>query len=207
MSHPEKIDDDMSMDEILASIRRIISEEAKIEENAHLNSFEQKKENKTLPFPKPQLAVSEPETTPEGESKNTEPSKPFLSGAKETLYGFPKNGMGDFSSAPPVFGNVNLAPPSPSVETENMAAHIASQTITPGKIEFPQSQNQTSIASPAVPSMPSLNIENQNSQLQSFIYDLIQPLLKDWVNAYLPNLIEKAVAQEVTKMFQKLREP
>lgn len=61
--------------------------------------------------------------------------------------------------------------------------------------------SSTSKETAPAPTLPSLG-SDQNSQLQAFMYDLIRPLLKDWVDAYLPSLIEKAVAAEVSKMFQ-----
>ncbi len=476
MSHPEKVDDDMSMDEILASIRRIISAETKVEEKKEVNTFSQKEGYDTIPFPTP-LPAAPQSTVPEHEGKPSveseqEPVKPFLSGTKKTLYGFTKEGTGEFSSNPPVFGNVtslptasgipirnitpvipetvisensspvaeqeatkettygftkeeagefsaapsvfeNITPlpiapsisvqnvtrinpqtvvlenaspvaeketlygvtkegtgefsaappvfgnvksisPAPSISTQNVTrmssqtvvsenpeliakkvivkegieefcaapsvfgnvtslltvpnismrdatrvhsqtapitetgttketlygftkegarvfsavppvfgnimsisavsnistqntTHISPQTAVLEK-ETPKEETGESLTTPSslknltsllnassislhniaqvipenspltgeketpetiipTPSIPSLDMGNQNSQLQAFIYDLIQPLLKDWVNAYLPSLVEKTVAQEVTKMFQKLREP
>ncbi len=188
MAQVEKVEDDMSMDEILASIRRIISEESKAEEKTFSYNKEQEKPALS-PEPSFEKSVQEPEPVPQ--EKEEIPPAPFIASVKETLYGFPREGRGEFSPLPPAFGQTpSMAPPPPP----------ASAPVAP-------TQKETATTSPASgPPLPSFGSE-QNSQLQAFMYDLIRPLLKDWVDAYLPSLIEKAVAAEVSKMFQKLREP
>lgn len=190
MAQVEKVEDDMSMDEILASIRRIISEESKAEEK-NFSAHDEQEKPVVSPATLAQDTVKTQPLEPLPQEKKEETPPPsFIGSVKETLYGFPREGRGEFSSFPPTFGQT---PPMPA----------------PMPSSAPQATMQAPVkeAEPApAPVLPSLGID-QNSQLQAFMYELIRPLLKDWVDAYLPSLIEKAVAAEVSKMFQKLREP
>ena len=175
----ENSDDDMSMDEILASIRRIIAQD-------EVDSQKTKIEEPIANVKK------------ENAAQNTQESLDHVAFAAKAVS---NGGRYGFSTSPQKPESAQQGPMKAAEITKMFHEDEKEESVTPSEnfapvIDFPSNSSA---------SRPSLD-PKIDSQLQIFMYDLIRPLLKDWVNAYLPGIVEKAVADEVRKMFQKLRE-
>lgn len=175
----ENNDDDMSMDEILASIRRIIAQD-------EVESQKTKMEEPVQNIKKEHVA----QNTQESLDHVAFAAKAVSSGGR---YGFSTSPQKSESAQQGPMKAADITKMFHEDEKEEQAP--VSENFAP-VIDFPSN---------SAASRPSLD-PKIDSQLQVFMYDLIRPLLKDWVNAYLPGIVEKAVADEVRKMFQKLRE-
>ena len=47
------------------------------------------------------------------------------------------------------------------------------------------------------------NYSNKNQPLELFVNDLVKPLIKDWLNNNLTNIVEKIVSEEIKKIISK----
>ncbi|MGE0109527.1 MAG: DUF2497 domain-containing protein [Bdellovibrionales bacterium] len=174
-----------SMEEILASIRRIIADEKDPEEAAEAHSAAPVEEdvldltqevmedgsvgeidledNEPEPELEPELdpepeVVSEPEPESFVELPSVEPDEPLVSDAV----------MGAAASSLSELAN--------TVEIERRAAGMSS------------------------------SLGNGSRTLESMVMELMRPLLKTWLDANLPPLVERAVQKEVARIAKRLDE-
>jgi uncharacterized protein len=158
-----------SMEEILASIRRIIAEDgeekpaeaappaAEEEEVLELTEVVQEDEPPTAP-PPPPAAFREPEPEPA-------PLRP----------------------AAPAFA------PRASVEEDD---RLVSQPVAAASVAA-----LSQLA--ALSQRPGLGIGNGQLTIEEMVRDLLRPMLRDWLDANLPGMVERLVKEEIGRMVRE----
>lgn len=232
MSNPGQAQEP-TMEEILASIRRIISEDSGAEEPA------QAAEAAAPPPPAPEPAyIDEPEPAPQPEEDDilelTEalPEEP----APAPTYAPEPDFADDIDFAPestpepepePVYEAAPEPEPVPAV-APIMAAGIAPQP-QPALADEPDTDFEEPVMSPdPAPSKasPLLSSETETAAsaafgalantlmsssgggsrtLEDIVADMLRPMLKEWLDDNLPALVERLVAEEIERVSRRKR--
>jgi uncharacterized protein len=169
-----------TMEEILSSIKKIIAEDGE----------------KSLAAPRPRRTVPR------------EPSYDELGSAVSVMASAPRNDeddvleltdMADYDSPDVGTPSVRTPPvqPQPAAAT---AAPPPAQAAAPAEIVSP-----TTVAASrsALDSLSSLVIKPEvtgTDTLEGMVREMIRPMLKDWLDARLPELVEAMVAREIARI-------
>ncbi|MDQ8028939.1 MAG: DUF2497 domain-containing protein [Brevundimonas sp.] len=205
-----------TMEEILASIRRIISEDdAPAETAAAPAAAAPEPAPAPAPAPEPEPApvveAAAPAPAPEPEPEAVEDDVLELT---ET-YEAPAESIGDLDvsaaepepfPAEPVSESV-FAPPSevhtpehPSVPTTGYDSLVGESAAASAASAFAGlAASFQKPASPAPAGGPDLNFISGNS-VEAMVAEMLRPLLKEWLDANLPGIVEAQVRKEVERI-------
>jgi hypothetical protein len=203
-----------TMEEILASIRRIISEDDAPAETAPVAA---------APEPEPALAPApEPEPAPSPALMDETPSMQEPEAADEDVleltdtYEAPAaESIGDLDVSPvepepfpaePISESVFAPPPEihtpehPSVPTTNYDSLVGDSAAASAASAFAglAASFQKPAAAPAA-SGPDLTFAS-GSTVEAMVAEMLRPLLKDWLDANLPGIVEAEVRKEVERI-------
>ncbi len=172
----EKFPSEPSMDEILASIRQIISEDSKTQESP---SFDEKNEDildltHFLPEETSFMSNENKEKPALSQRERQKPSSPFERNSKR--------------STTEEFDALLVSPPA-AAETATML----------------RSLSQLSQDKPCSPK-PSLMEGVGTSVLEHQLREILKPLLKEWLDANLPLLVRWVVTEQVEKIMSQNRQ-
>jgi hypothetical protein len=190
-----KAQQEPTMEEILASIRRIISEDDKPADDAAAEADEPEAEpeaDETVSFD------AEPETEPEDDDdvlELTEVVSDDLDDAPEP--------MDDFDAPEPEpDADVDFEPtPEPFVEAAPAAAAL--HEVYRGLVSDPTAAHATSSFSQlagAVTATRGVPMGNHQKTLEELVKELLRPMLKEWLDRHLPPLVERLVEREIAKL-------
>ena len=178
-----------TMEEILASIRRIISEDDAPAETAVEAAAE--------PAPEPEPAV---EDTPAPAFMDPTPSVEEPGAAEEDvleltdLYEAPKSEtIGDLDVSTPQPTEPPAAPPAYDALVGESAAASAASAFAGLAASFKEPE-----VAPAAKG-PDLNFVS-GSTVEGMVAEMLKPMLKDWLDANLPGIVQKAVQKEVERI-------
>lgn len=189
------------MEEILASIRRIISEdEAPAETPAA-----------AAPTPEPEAVVAEPEPVAEAPTAFTPPAEepePFAAAEDEEVleltdrYEAPTESIGDLDvvdTAPEPFpADVAVEPaPAPEPAYDTLVGESAAASAASAFAGLAASFKKPD-AAPAS-SGPDLTFAS-GSTVEAMVAEMLRPMLKDWLDANLPGIVQQAVQKEVERI-------
>jgi cell pole-organizing protein PopZ len=163
------------MEEILASIRRIISEDdAPAEPEAAAPA----------PAPEPVVAAApEPEPEPEPEAE-PEPAEDILELTNRVA---PRESVGDldvYTKPEPAPEPMPAPAPVAAAEPEGLVSHTSASAAASAF-----GQLSAAIAMPA-----------EGRTLEDVTRELLRPLLKAWLDEHLPRIVEAKVAEEVERI-------
>lgn len=190
-----KDNEDQSMEEILQSIKRIIAdedepetEEVKAEEAA----AEEPAVEEAAPEPKPEPEVAvEPKAEPE-----PEPAKEEVLELTEIV---------EEGTPPEPEGEVELVAedkPEPKAEPAPEPKPSAAKDPVDSLLSNDAAQ-AASQALKSIPSKPSagggLGFRN-GTTVEDLVLEAMKPMLKDWLDANLPDLVERLVEKEIKKL-------
>jgi cell pole-organizing protein PopZ len=177
-----------SMEDILVSIRKILSEDEQEEEAAA----------EAAPEPEPEPAP-EPEPTPESEP---EPEMD-MAAAMEEMAAEPAPAP---APAPVMAAPEPAPPPTPPVEdvieltpemiatAENMVSGITSQVSSDVLAELAR----------AIIDRRDMDISSgSNVTLEGMVREMLRPILREWLDRNLPYLIERLVKNEIDRMINR----
>ena len=180
-----------TMEEILASIRRIISED-----DAPAADAAAEAEPAAEPAPPAPAAVAAPE--PEDEVLDLVdpiPTPPAAAAPTET------HGDLDVFTAP---APVAAAPPPPEPEPEPVFTPAPAPKlapVAPEPMERLVSDNAAGAAASAFGSLSAaVAIPKDGRSLEDVTRELLRPLIKSWLDENLPRIVESAVEQEVQRI-------
>ncbi len=192
-----------TMEEILASIRRIISEDGATVEEAPppddtVLDLTEAMEAQNAPPPEPPPEPEPPAPEVVMEDNTPEPAAPPPPPEPEPAPPPPP----PEPEPPPVEAE---APPPPEPEPEPMAPSpspdldrlVSDATAQATATVF------SSLASPH-PNGASLPLGNGGRTLESMVLELVKPVLKDWLDKNLPGLVERVVQKEIRKITRDL---
>ena len=201
------------MEEILASIRRIISEDDAPAETAAAPAPVPEPAPAPAPEPEPAPVVAEaPAPTPAFEPEPVEDDVLELTDTYEA----PAESIGDldlspaapepFPAAEPVSESVFATPAEihtpehPSVPTTNYDSLVGESAAASAASAFAglAASFQKPAAAPA-PSSPDMNFISGNS-VEAMVAEMLRPMLKAWLDANLPGIVEAEVRKEVERI-------
>jgi cell pole-organizing protein PopZ len=194
-----------SMEEILASIRRIISEDGAADEPepAPAPKAAAKPAPKPQPVPEPEpepevdfepVPAEEPEPEPEPEIEEEEAFVPEEE--EEDILDLTEK-VEDEADVEPLFEEqkrrAQAAPPPPFFEDEDEGL------VSPPKRDEAVSAfaNLTSTLEARHPELP---IGAGHKTLESLTKEVMRPMLKDWLDKNLPHIVERLVREEIERI-------
>ena len=145
------------MEEILASIRRIITEEG--DESAPAGTL-------SVPPPAPSFDDA-----------------PLVADVLELTQPLPE----DMPAAPPLLTPSPVAPPPnrPSSLLSQATAAVTSQSLS------------------ALSNVVVRNYDGAENTLEGVVRELLKPMLREWLDAHLPELVERIVAREIERITRR----
>ena len=177
------------MDEILASIRKIISDDLG-----------------ETPAPATQPAISlKPEVSADVLELTSEMALPA---AKDSLWNLPL-GRRDNNGAEKPAASAPSAMTDPVSAGTELAARMAILSSKPENVETPVSSSTESAVSSAFGSLRQ-TIEREtsadaavSSAMRTVVEAALRPMLKDWLDSHLPSIVERLVKAEIERMAKK----
>ncbi len=179
-----------SMEEILASIRRIISEDG----------TEEKAEQAAPPPPEPE---PEPEPVPEPEPE-PEPEPPPPPPPPVEEFQMDESADDDVLEltervdTPPDTDDIEFEPPPPPppppIVPEDDEHLISEETGMAAR----DALSRLNAGDPAPPAYAVGSIDGSKT-LEELVRELLRPMLRDWLNANLPAIVEEIVEREVQR--------
>ncbi len=164
------------MEEILASIRRIISEDDAPEEA------------------KPEAAAPEPEPEPDFEPMAEEEPEEDVLELTETYQAQPSVSIGDIDAYEPA-----PAPkPAPAPEPKPYKPEPKMDALVSERTENHAASAFGSLAG-------ALLVPHSDRTLEDVTRDLLRPLLQQWLDAHLPAIVEEQVRIEVERIARQSR--
>lgn len=191
------------MEEILASIRRIISEDEAPAETPAAAA--------PTPEPEPEAVVAEPEPVAEAPTAFTPPAEepePFAAAEDEEVleltdrYEAPTESIGDLDvvdTAPEPFpADVTVEPaPAPEPAYDTLVGESAAASAASAFAGLAASFKKPDAASAS--SGPDLTFAS-GSTVEAMVAEMLRPMLKDWLDANLPGIVQQAVQKEVERI-------
>ncbi len=180
-----------TMEEILASIRRIISEEDKpAEAGGDVLDL--------VPPPAP-AEVKAPPPQPAPAPK----PEPVIAKAPAPVFDEPEEFMPPARSLEEDFliEDVEPAPPpAPAVKSAPMPAPKAEWTPPPAPTETLTSAPVAQHAAGALGKLMGSMLVSTGGTLDDVVRELLKPMLKEWLDANLTNIVESEVAKEIDRI-------
>jgi cell pole-organizing protein PopZ len=196
-----------TMEEILASIRRIISEDDAPAETA------------AAPVAVEPAPAPEPEPAPapvvfEAPAPEPEPVEEDVLELTETYEAPAAESIGDLDLSPaepepfpaePVSESVFAPPPEihtpehPSVPTTHYDSLVGESAAASAASAFAGLAASFQKPAPVAPSGPELNFAS-GSTVEAMVAEMLRPMLKDWLDANLPGIVEAEVRKEVERI-------
>ena len=179
-----------TMEEILASIRRIISEDepgAAEPPPAEAAAPEPEPAPQAEPEPEPEpVAAAAPQPEPEPEEDVLELTEPVESGGFEAAA--PAETIGDLDVFSPEPARSEPAPVMQRLEPDEP---LVSGTAADAAVSaFSQLAQRIAMPSP-------------NQTLDDVVRELLRPLLKDWLDRNLPAIVQAKVEEEVERLARR----
>jgi cell pole-organizing protein PopZ len=187
-----------TMEEILASIRRIISEDdapaATAEEAGEAEPAQAEAAPAVLDEPAAVAAEPEPEPAPRIEAAPEAREEDVL----------------ELTERVETHGDIDVyVPPAPEPEPEPVVA-AAPPPPEPPRVAAPASPPaaETLVSAAAASAAASafgqlsaaIAMPRDNHTLEDVVRDMLRPLLKDWLDSNLPQIVQVAVAEEVERI-------
>ncbi|HUB10955.1 MAG TPA: DUF2497 domain-containing protein [Acetobacteraceae bacterium] len=177
---------DPSMEDILASIRRILSEEepsptpapAAAEQSAPVpqNTDPEEKSDDVLVLDPSMLVTEEEELAPEAEEPPPEPP-----------------------AEPP--------PEPPAEPAEQQPAIVATEVMPPGALLAPEAEEAASHSvgtlMRTLVTERALQVHRGGPTIEDMVREELRPLLKQWLDANLPDLVERLVRAEIERVVHR----
>lgn len=183
-----------SMEDILASIRRILAEEEEEEGGEEVAAApESTPEPELAPIPEP-----EPEPMPEPEPVMAAPEPAPVTAAPE-----PEPVMAAPEPAPPP---PPPPPPMPS-EMEEILELTPDMVAAPELVSSPTFQSGADMLSElakAILDQRDMSVGgSRDITLETMVREMLKPILREWLDRNLPYLIERLVKKEIDKMINR----
>ena len=222
---PEKPSSEPSMDEILASIRQIISTDPK-KEKKHGSPPKDQEDILDLTEVLPEdishtsspVKAQKPEVSMDEKKEEPKP-KPVISGKEEPSplphdlskphYPLPK--FKEEISATVAKDNTYTHPTAPSEKRQgsevpsipSLDGPLVSQAAMSEAAQALHSLNKLAQDRPRIPE-PRLNTGIGGQTVEELVREILRPLLKEWLDANLPTLVKWVVNEQVEKIVRQL---
>jgi cell pole-organizing protein PopZ len=181
-----------SMEEILASIRKIISEDGDAPAAAPAGAddvlvltdeVDEDGEPAKPAAPPPPSVAFEPEP---------EPAPPPLPDEPSVQLSDPEPEFEPVSAEPP-----RVEPPPPPVPPQDFGRRLISDTTAAASLSALSELVSRTHREPDIESLP---LGNANRTLEDITRELLRPILKAWLDDNLPELVERIVREEIGRL-------
>ena len=194
-----------TMEEILASIRRIISEDDQPAETAAAAPAPQ-----PAPAPAPEPApepvaeaapfpMPEPEPIFEAEDDVLDLTEPYEAAPVESIGDLDVSGPDDAYTSSYVEAEPEPAPAAPTAAAPDYDALVGESAAASAASAFAGLHALKKPASSAAAPAADLTFAS-GSTVEAMVADMLRPMLKDWLDANLPGIVEEAVRKEVERI-------
>ncbi len=195
-----KTEQDPSMEEILASIRRIISEDADVDdlppENGDLDNVLELTQMVQEDGSTVDLSPTEPTASSKAKSNSEPGTEPEAEPAVEP------GGEADPKpeAAAEMEGDAELKP-----EPESKPAPKGERLVSGASAEASvQSFSELSSAlEPEENSSPGLRVAKSGRTVEDIVMELIKPMLREWLDNNLPPIVERLVKKEIRSLVRR----
>jgi hypothetical protein len=190
MSDPRSANNDPSMDDILASIRKIISDdEARAQVNSQQAAGLSGRSAETRPEPKAQSAGQDDVLLL---TDLIEDSKPGPDGVASPI-------------PLPRIDPVHAAEtPQPFVEPTAESSLVGAAVVGAATSAFARLNQavQDSVPSPAAPD-PGPSVGGNGKTIEDLVKEMLRPMLKEWLERNLPPMVERYVEREIVRLTRR----
>ncbi len=199
MSDPKSASNDPSMDDILASIRKIISDD---EARAQVNH---------------QQAHGQPTANPAGRSLSAPRVEPHMptSGRDEVLLltDLIEDPKASSAVTPPIplpridpvraaeMPQPSMEPPSPPAANASLVDDSAVVSTTAAFARLSQAV-QDSVAPPEAHD-PGPAMSSGGKTVEDLVKEMLRPMLKEWLDRNLPQIVERYVEREIVRLTRR----
>lgn len=187
-----------SMEDILASIRRILAEEEE-EEGAEEVAAAPEPAPEPAPIPEPE-PTPEPEPEPEPVMAAPEPEPVMAAPEPEPVMAAPEPEPVMAPPPPPP------PPPMPS-EMEEILELTPDMVAAPELVSSPTFQSGADMLSElakAILDQRDMSVGgSRDITLETMVREMLKPILREWLDRNLPYLIERLVKKEIDKMINR----
>ena len=177
-----------SMEEILASIRRIINEDGEDDDggDSRRASDAEAEQPVSAPEPEPPMPFDEPPPEPEPPQQPDPPPPPAIEEEEEVL-----ELSEDMIDAPPPAAPPAAGPGGLVSGATELAAAAAFGSLINGR--------------GSLPDMGAMPLGRGDTTLEQIVRELLRPLLKQWLDQNLPGMVERIVREEVERIARSTR--
>lgn len=201
MSKPEQAQEP-TMEEILASIRRIISDDTAEQDNAEPEMAAEEEEAAEEPVMEEEPAVEEPvedddvlELTEEVSAQEAEALIAADSGEEEDVIFQEK----PEEPQPEMLDEPEEEPEESYTSEPTLGASALAEAIGHEQPRLLSPQADASVAS-AFASLENFVLSTHSRTLEDLVSEMLRPMLKGWLDANLPQLTERLVREEIERV-------
>ncbi len=196
MNEARGANNDPSMDDILASIRKIISDDEARAQVGRQQASIQSVRPTAVPGSEPQSATA-----------------PVDAGRDDVLLltdliEEPGSGAADAKSAPIPLPRIDPAQaaemPQPSVEPPPGEALVGSGVVGAASSAFARLNQavQESVPQPAAHE-PGPSVDGNGKTIEDLVKEMLRPMLKEWLDRNLPPMVERFVEREIVRLTRR----
>ncbi len=196
MSEARGANNDPSMDDILASIRKIISDD-----EARAQVGRQQASNPSI----------RPTVVPGSEPQSA--TAPIDAGRDDVLLltdliEEPGSGTADAKSAPIPLPRIDPAQaaemPQPSIEPPTGETLVGSGVVGAASSAFARLSQavQESVPQPAAHE-PGPSVDGNGKTIEDLVKEMLRPMLKEWLDRNLPPMVERFVEREIVRLTRR----
>lgn len=203
MSDGKGANNDPSMDDILSSIRKIISDdEARAQAGGRSTAS-------SAPPPPPPAAANEPKPLASGRVGTSSRDDILL---LTDLIEEPKDEAAAPRPAPTPIPLPRIDPvragemPQPSVEPAPPEQPLVGSTVagaTTSALERLSQAVQESVPPPPVAPDPGPQIGAGGKTIEDMVKEMLRPMLKEWLDRNLPSIVERLVEREIVRLTRR----
>ncbi|WP_429910851.1 DUF2497 domain-containing protein [Glycocaulis sp.] len=204
-----------TMEEILASIRRIINEDDEPQAEAAPAASEPVAEPEAAPEPEPEAepafeAAPEPEPEPEEVAVDDDVLE-LTDRVEEEGEGTSPMAIADDLM---ILDREEEAAPAPEPEPEPEPEPVMAEAPEPAAAPAPAEDDDSLLAEPAASAAAgafaalteNLRVSSHNGQtLEGIVRELMRPMLKQWLDENLPAIVEAKVQEEIERVARRRR--
>ena len=209
-----KTEQDPSMEEILASIRRIISEDAAVDdspaEGDDLDNVLELTQMVQEDGSTVDLSQSEPTASSKAKSSSEPDTEPEAEPDSETEDGAVANpdsgskAKADEDPEPEAAAEIEGDPelkPEPESKPAPKGERLVSDASAEASVQ--SLSKLTAALEPEENSSPGLRVGGAGRTVEDIVIELIQPMLREWLDNNLPSIVERLVKKEIRSLVRR----
>lgn len=210
MSDPKAGQNEPTMEEILASIRRIISEDGADQQAAPAAEESAAPSPAMEPEPEPEAMMAMPDPEPEPEPEPAFEPEPMMAMPEpepepepEPMMAEPEPEPEPAYEPPPMPPPRRAAPPRAQPREDILELTDVVRDEVEGLVSPPIASRAAAHLgqlSSAVAGSRAMGLGNSQRTLEELVKELLRPMLKEWLDAHLATIVQRIVEREVARL-------